>query len=138
MVLSRRFAQVSSDEEDDVPITRSKGRNSASPEETLGKRRKRKTVKLYEDFEEKEAERKRKRKGKKEEDDDEDMAEDEEEEEETPAEAEEEEEEEEKPDDACPLGESVTITGKGKGKRTHFKQFAYDGNTYDLVGFVYL
>ncbi|CAH8272984.1 unnamed protein product [Arabidopsis lyrata] len=133
MVLSRRFAQVSSDEEDDVPITRSKGRNSASPEETLGKRRKRKTVKLYEDFEEKEAERKRKRKGKKEEDDDEDMAEEEEEEEEgTPPEGEEEEEEEEKPDDACPLGESVTVTGKGKGKRTHFKQFAYDGNTYDL------
>jgi len=137
MVLSRRFAQVSSDEEDDVPITRSKGRNSASPEESLGKRRKRKTVKLYEDFEEKEADRKKKRKGNKE---DEDMAEgdDDQAEEETNPEAEEEEdeEEEEKPDDACPVGDSVNVTGKGKGKRTHFNQFAYDGNTYDLVSFV--
>lgn len=135
MVLSRRFAQVSSDEDDDVPITRSKGRNSASPEETLGKRRKRKTVKLYEDVEEKESERKRKRKGKKEDDEDEDM------EEETPPEAkeeEEEEEEEEKPDDASPVGDSVKVTGKGKGKRTHFLQFEYDGNKYEVVSFVYL
>ncbi|KAJ4885528.1 bromo-adjacent homology (BAH) domain-containing protein [Raphanus sativus] len=106
MVLSRRFAQVSSDEEDDVPAsTRSKGRrNSRSPEE--GKRRKRKTVKLYEDFE-----------------DDVDEKE---------TEVEEEEEEEEKPDDASPVGESVKVTGKGKGRRTHFLQFDYDGNTYNL------
>ncbi|KAL0730739.1 hypothetical protein Bca4012_026833 [Brassica carinata] len=101
MVLSRRFAQVSSDEEDDVPATRSKGRDSMSPEE--GKRRKRKTVKLYEDFE-----------------DDVDEKETEE------------EEEEEKPDDASPVGESVKVTGKGKGRRTHFLQFEYDGNKYSL------
>ena len=105
MVVSRRFAQVSSDEEDDVPARRAKVRNSRSPEEaTEGKRRKRKTVKLYEDFE----------------DDKE-------------TEEEEEEEEEEKPDDASPVGESVKITGKGKGRRTHFLQFDYDGNTYNLV-----
>ncbi|KAJ0243167.1 Bromo-adjacent y [Hirschfeldia incana] len=103
MVLSRRFAQVSSDEEeDDVPATRAKGRNTTSPE-VEGKRRKRKTVKLYEDFE------------------------DEVDEKET-----EEEEEEEKPDDASPVGESVKVTGKGKGRRTHFLQFEYDGNRYNL------
>ncbi|XP_013698161.2 uncharacterized protein LOC106402064 isoform X2 [Brassica napus] len=102
MVLSRRFAQVSSDEEEEeVAATRSKGGKPRSPEE--GKRRKRKTVKLYEDFE----------------DDKE-------------TEEEEEEEEEEKPDDASPVGESVKITGKGKGRRTHFLQFDYDGNTYNL------
>ncbi|CAH8312299.1 unnamed protein product [Eruca vesicaria subsp. sativa] len=98
MVLSRRFAQVSSDEEEEVPATRSKGR---SPEE--GKRKKRKSVMLYEeDFEDEEKE------------------------------TEEEEEEEEKPDDASPVGESVKVTGKGKGRRTHFLQFDYDGNTYNL------
>ncbi|RID75655.1 hypothetical protein BRARA_B02689 [Brassica rapa] len=102
MVLSRRFAQVSSDEEEEeVAATRSKGGKPRSPEE--GKRRKRKTVKLYEDFE-----------------DDKETDE------------EEEEEEEEKPDDASPVGESVKITGKGKGRRTHFLQFDYDGNTYNL------
>ncbi|KAG2331512.1 hypothetical protein Bca52824_002692 [Brassica carinata] len=103
MVVSRRFAQVSSDEEDDVPATRAKGRNSRSPEETTeGKRRKRKTVKLYEDFE-----------------DDVDVEE-------------EEEEEEERPEDANPVGDSVKVTGKGKGRRTHFEQFEYDGNRYKL------
>ncbi|KAH0842708.1 hypothetical protein HID58_090556 [Brassica napus] len=102
MVLSRRFAQVSSDEEEEeVAATRSKGGKPRSPEE--GKRRKRKTVKLYEDFE----------------DDKE-------------TEEEEEEEEEEKPDDASPVGESVKVTGKGKGRRTHFLQFDYDGNKYNL------
>ncbi|KAG2282596.1 hypothetical protein Bca52824_053816 [Brassica carinata] len=94
MVLSRRFAQVSSDEEEDVRATRSKGGKSRSPEEG-----KRKTVKLYEDFEE---------------------------------EKETEEEEEEKPDDASPVGESVKVTGKGKWRRTHFLQFEYDGNKYNL------
>ncbi|KAL1214815.1 ASI1-immunoprecipitated protein 3 [Cardamine amara subsp. amara] len=138
MVVARRFAQVSSDEEDDVPVTRSKARNSASPEESVGKRRKRKTVKLYEDVEEKESERKRKRKVKKDMDEDmeepeEEPEEEEEEEEEVAPEADgEEEEEEEKPDDACPVGPSVNVTGKGKGKRTHFLQFEYDGNKYDL------
>ncbi|KAF8095729.1 hypothetical protein N665_0324s0025 [Sinapis alba] len=105
MVVSRRFAQVSSDEEDDVPARRANGRNSRSPEEaTDGKRRKRKTVKLYEDFE-----------------DDVNVEE-------------EEEEEEERPEDANPVGESVKVTGKGKGKgrRTHFEQFEYDGNRYKL------
>ncbi|KAF8087902.1 hypothetical protein N665_0562s0003 [Sinapis alba] len=101
MVVSRRFAQVSSDEEDNVPARRAKGRNSRSPEEaTDGKRRKRKTVKLYEDFE-----------------DDVNV---------------EEEEEEERPEDANPVGESVKVTGKGKGRRTHFEQFEYDGNRYKL------
>ncbi|WZZ41280.1 hypothetical protein YC2023_037539 [Brassica napus] len=80
MVVSRRFAQVSSDEEDDVPARRAKVRNSRSPEEaTEGKRRKRKTVKLYEDFED-------------------------------DVEEEEEEEEEERPEDANPVGESVKVT----------------------------
>ncbi|CAN6808844.1 unnamed protein product [Brassica oleracea] len=102
MVVSRRFAQVSSDEEDDVPARRAKVRNSRSPEEaTEGKRRKRKTVKLYEDFED-------------------------------DVEEEEEEEEEERPEDANPVGESVKVTGKGKGRRTHFEQFEYDGNRYKL------
>ncbi|CAN8246449.1 unnamed protein product [Cochlearia groenlandica] len=131
MVVSRRFAQVSSDEEDDVPATRSsKGRSSRSHEEAEGKRRKRKKVKLYEDVDDdveeaKETERKRKRMRKKYEDEDS--------EEETPQkEKEEEEEEEDKPDDANPIGESVKVTGKGKGRRTHFVKFEYDGNKYEL------
>ncbi|CAH2071237.1 unnamed protein product [Thlaspi arvense] len=123
MVVSRRFAQVSSDDEDDVPLTRFKGGNSRSPEVSMeGKRRKRKPVKLYEDddeddAEEKEAERKRKRRGRKEEDEEEEMPP---------------EREEEKPDDAMPIGEAVKVTGKGKGRRTHFTQFEYDNNIYEL------
>ncbi|KFK31915.1 hypothetical protein AALP_AA6G175400 [Arabis alpina] len=139
VVVSRRFAQVSSDDEDDLPIRRSKGRNSTSPEEMEGKRRKRKKVKLYEDDDDDvEEERKRNRRGRKEEEEEEEeedeemVPEDDDEVEEEEDEEEKEDEEEEKPDDASPVGELVKVTGKGKGKRTHFTQFEYDGNKYEL------
>ncbi|KAF2596092.1 hypothetical protein F2Q68_00007942 [Brassica cretica] len=113
MVSRRRFAQVSpsDDEEDFVAETRSQAQNSRRPEETMeGRRRKRRNVILYEesDEEEKETERKRKK------DDDE-----------TPP-------KEVKPDVVQPVGEPVKITGRGNGRRTHYRQFECNGKRYEL------
>ncbi|XP_010540863.1 PREDICTED: uncharacterized protein LOC104814493 [Tarenaya hassleriana] len=129
-MVNRRFAQVStSDEEGDAPLTRHKGGNSGF-DETKRRQRKQKKVKLSEDEDEDEDEggvqirgtkRKRKIKGRRDEH--------ESEEEEV---AEEEDEEEEKPEDAKPVGKLVKVTGKGRGKRNHYAGFEYDGNKYEL------
>ncbi|RID74084.1 hypothetical protein BRARA_B01200 [Brassica rapa] len=113
MVSRRRFAQVSpsNDEEDFVAETRSQAQNSRRPEETMeGRRRKRRNVILYEesDEEEKETERKRKK-----------------DDEETPP-------KEVKPDVVKPVGEPVKITGRGNGRRTHYRQFECNGKRYEL------
>ncbi|KAG5383994.1 hypothetical protein IGI04_035464 [Brassica rapa subsp. trilocularis] len=115
MVSCRRFAQVysSDDEEDSLAKTRSQRQNSRRPEETMeGKMRKRKKVSLNEesDGEEEETERKRKK-----------------DDEETPP-------KELKPDDAKPVGEPVKVTGRG----THYGQFEYGGNRYELEDSVLL
>nr|VDD31017.1 unnamed protein product [Brassica oleracea] len=115
MVSCGRFVQVSSsdDEEDSLAKTRSQGQNSRRPEETMeGKMRKRKKVSLNEesDGEEEETERKRKK-----------------DDEETPP-------KELEPDDAKPVGEPVKVTGRG----THYGQFEYGGNRYELEDSVLL
>ncbi|XP_015085247.1 uncharacterized protein LOC107028621 isoform X1 [Solanum pennellii] len=43
-----------------------------------------------------------------------------------------EEEEEEQQEDAKPIGEVIRVTGKGKGRKTHYESFEYDGNRYEL------
>ena len=115
MVSCGRFVQVSSsdDEEDSLAKTRSQGQNSRRPEETMeGKMRKRKKVSLNEesDGEEEETERKKKK-----------------DDEETPP-------KELDPDDAKPVGEPVKVTGRG----THYGQFEYGGNRYELVSYIML
>ncbi|XP_056850267.1 uncharacterized protein LOC130499844 [Raphanus sativus] len=119
MVSGRRFSLVysSDDEEDFVVETRSQGQNSRRPEETMeGRGRKRKKVSLYDESddkdgeEEKETERKRKRKK----DDDK-----------TPP-------KKVKPDDVKPVGEPVKVTGRGRGRRTHYRQFENRGKRYEL------
>ncbi|XP_038725677.1 protein IWS1 homolog [Tripterygium wilfordii] len=115
---NRRFAQVStSDEEEEGPRTRSSRAQTES--------RKRKKVKLSEDEEEVESEqakssnKKRKTKNTREE--------------EPPSDGEDEEEEDEPPpEDAKPVGESVRLSGKGRGRRRHYEAFEFDGNRYDL------
>ena len=38
-------------------------------------------------------------------------------------------------EDAKPIGDVVRVSGKGKGRRSHYEAFEYDGNRYDLVSF---
>ncbi|XP_022720317.1 uncharacterized protein LOC111278105 [Durio zibethinus] len=110
---NRRFAQVStSDDEDEVPIPTRRSR----PEDTR-QERKRKKMKLQEEEEDGERELKKKKMKKKRDEDDEE---------------EEEEEEEGVQEDAKPIGEVVRVSGKGRGRRSHYEAFEFDGNRYDL------
>lgn len=43
------------------------------------------------------------------------------------------EDEEPVQEDAKPLGEVVRVSGKGRGRRSHYESFEYDGIRYDLV-----
>ncbi|XP_022737041.1 uncharacterized protein LOC111289940 isoform X3 [Durio zibethinus] len=113
---NRRFAQVStSDDEDEVPIPPRRLRSEDKRQES-----KRKKMKLQEaddeEDEEREMKRKRKRKKKRDEDEEED----------------EEEEEGGVQEDAKPIGEVVRVSGKGRGRRSHYEAFEFDGNRYDL------
>lgn len=38
-------------------------------------------------------------------------------------------------EDAKPVGEVVRVSGKGRGKKNHYKAMEYDGNRFDLVSF---
>ncbi|PHT92416.1 hypothetical protein T459_00298 [Capsicum annuum] len=132
---------ISSDDKDDVPISRLKSASSNGGGEENGNQRKRKKMELEEEEEEekekpkvKEEEQrgrgKRVKKPKK-------VIEEEEEEE---AEVEEDRveeaeavEEEEQLEDAKPIGEVIKVTGKGKGRRNHYKSFEHDGNDYELI-----
>ncbi|KAK4742363.1 hypothetical protein SAY87_000364 [Trapa incisa] len=42
------------------------------------------------------------------------------------------EEVEDEIEDARPIGDPVTITGKGRGRKEHYETFEYDGNRYEL------
>ncbi|XP_050227944.1 uncharacterized protein LOC126677398 isoform X2 [Mercurialis annua] len=126
---NRRFAQVStSDEEDEMLPPPPKTRSTSTRSED--NKNKKKKMKLEEEEEDEEEEKvtkagnaKKKGRGRKE-------VESEEEEEEA---SEEEEEEEEAPlDDAKPIGEPVRFSGKGRGRRSHYDAFEYDGNRYEL------
>ncbi|CAN0841312.1 Chromatin remodeling protein EBS [Linum grandiflorum] len=116
---NRRFAQIDSDDDDDLPLrTRSSAKSEGS-----GRRLKRVRLANEEEEEENGGRRGKKRKGEEEEVED-DV-------EEEPAE-EEEEEEEEVQEDAKPVGEPVKVSGKGKGRRTHYDAFEFDGIQYEL------
>uniref|UniRef100_A0A2N9FSL2 Uncharacterized protein n=1 Tax=Fagus sylvatica TaxID=28930 RepID=A0A2N9FSL2_FAGSY len=46
----------------------------------------------------------------------------------------EEDEDEEPPqEDAKTIGDSIRLSGKGRGRRSHYEAFEFDGNRYDLV-----
>ncbi|KAM7278735.1 hypothetical protein ACFE04_005869 [Oxalis oulophora] len=45
---------------------------------------------------------------------------------------EEEEEEETVQEDAKPIGDSIRVSGKGRGRRSHYEGFEFDGNQYTL------
>ncbi|KAF8099411.1 hypothetical protein N665_0244s0013 [Sinapis alba] len=103
-----RIAQVSY-EEKNVQETRCQGQNSSRLEETVeGKRRKRRILRLYEE------------------------SDDDKEEKEKNEEDEERKEGGEKLHGAKPVGEPVKVTGKGKRRRTHYRQFEYGGKRYKL------
>ena len=46
----------------------------------------------------------------------------------------EEDDDEEPPqEDAKTIGDSIRLSGKGRGRRSHYEAFEFDGNRYDLV-----
>ncbi|MBA0709836.1 hypothetical protein Golax_024856 [Gossypium laxum] len=111
---NRRVAQVStSDDEDEVPMTRRRSRSEDNRPE-----RKRKKMKLQDEDEEDDDEQmeSNKRKKKKKQD----------------KEEEEEPEEEGIQEDAKPIGKVARVSGKGRGRRSHYESFEFDGNRYDL------
>ncbi|KAF2313294.1 hypothetical protein GH714_010177 [Hevea brasiliensis] len=121
---NRRFAQVStSDEEDEAPPPPPKTRSSMKSEWNE-RERKRKKIKLLEEDEEEVEEKMRggkaKKKARGEKAVEPDSEEDPEEEEEAPLE------------DAKPVGEPLKFSGKGRGRRSHYEAFEFDGNRYDL------
>ncbi|CAH8380766.1 unnamed protein product [Eruca vesicaria subsp. sativa] len=120
MVLSRiqSFPQVSPSENEEAFVReRSLRQKSARTDEIMEGKRMRKKVRYWED-DEKETKRKRKRNRKK----DEDV---------TPP-------KEVKPDDVKPVGGPVKVTGGGRERKTHYRQFEYGGNRYRLEDSVLL
>ncbi|KAI9401303.1 hypothetical protein POPTR_001G104300v4 [Populus trichocarpa] len=126
---NRRFAQVStSDEEDEAPPKARSSSTTTRPGDIS--ERKRKKMKLQEEEEEEEEvvttrrgrgrPRKKLREEKSEDEVEEELEEDPEEEEEVPQE------------DAKPVGDSTRVSGKGRGRRTHYDAFEFDGNRYEL------
>ncbi|KAB5573569.1 hypothetical protein DKX38_000763 [Salix brachista] len=126
---NRRFAQVStSDEEDEAPP---KARSSSTTTRPANvSERKRKKMKLQEEEEEEEEEevvttrrgrgrpRKKAREVKLEDEAEEELEED--------------PEEEVPQEDAKAFGDSTRVSGKGRGRRTHYDAFEFDGNRYEL------
>ncbi|KAF2297819.1 hypothetical protein GH714_003682 [Hevea brasiliensis] len=111
---NRRFAQIStSDEEDEEPTPPPKTRSSMKLE---GNERKRKKIKLPDEDEEKLRGGKVKKKARVE----------------TAVENTDREEEVAPQEDAKPVGEPVKLSGKGRGRRSHYDAFEFDGNRYDL------
>ena len=129
---NRRFAQVStSDEEDEVPATKQQFSNS---EDNLPIRRKRKKMKFIEEEEEELEEegeernrrsRRSRNKGEKEVEAYKQQADDE-------------NEDDQSQEDAKPVGDAVRVSGKGRGRKSHYNAFEYDGNRYDLVSYFVL
>ncbi|WCJ26275.1 hypothetical protein M5689_008105 [Euphorbia peplus] len=116
---NRRFAQVStSDEEDDEPLPAT--RISSRSQENQRRRKKIKLPEYDDDEFENDLRGAKKGKTKKGRAVESDEEEEEEEEEDAPVE------------DAKPVGEAVRVSGKGRGRRSHFESFEYDGNVYEL------
>ncbi|KAJ6347446.1 hypothetical protein OIU76_004011 [Salix suchowensis] len=115
---NRRFAQLStSDEEDETPPKASSLSTKTKPVNNSERERKRKKIELQEE-EEVVVTRRRGRPRKKVR---EEKSEEEVEVEEVPQE------------DAKPAGVSTRVSGKGRGRRTHFDAFDFDGNRYELM-----
>ncbi|KAM3396806.1 hypothetical protein P3S68_000318 [Capsicum galapagoense] len=137
---------ISSDDEDEVPISRLRRASSNCGGEENGNQRKRKKMELEEEEEEEkekpkvkeEEERGRGKRVKKPKKVDEEEEEEEAEVEEDRVEEAEAVEEEEQLEDAKPIGEVIKVTGKGKGRRNHYKSFEHDGNDYELEDHVLL
>ncbi|CAK9142227.1 unnamed protein product [Ilex paraguariensis] len=108
---------ATSDDEDDAPPPPPPSRSS-NTDEVQENQRKRKKLKLNEEEEEEEEERREKKNAR---------------EEEQPESGDEEEKEDEAvQEDAKPIGEVVRVSGKGRGKRNHYKSFEFDGLEYNL------
>lgn len=117
---NRRFAQISTSDEDEEEEALPRQHSSNKVE---GQPRLRRLKRM--NLAEKEVEPRQKRKEKKKKSEKKDR--------EVPQSGDEEEQQEE----AKPIGEPVRISGKGKGRRTHYEAFEFDGNRYDLVRFFF-
>lgn len=113
----RRFALISTSDEDEEALPRQQFPNSA---ELQPRRRRLKRIRLAEEEEEQQQQQKKEKK-KKSEKKEREVTKSDEEEEELPQ------------DDAKPIGEPVRFSGKGKNRRSHYEAFEFDGNRYDLV-----
>ncbi|XP_019156290.1 PREDICTED: uncharacterized protein LOC109153023 isoform X2 [Ipomoea nil] len=131
---NRRFAQIDTSDEDDELVLSRLSRSSHNAEE----KRKRKRMKLGEEDEEEE-EKQNQNKRKEAEDSEEDVEKDKRSSRDKKAKSKaveesepEEEVEEEAQEDAKPIGDVIRVSGKGRGRRNHYKSFEYDGLSYDL------
>ncbi|XAR70294.1 hypothetical protein NMG60_11027103 [Bertholletia excelsa] len=121
---NRRFAQVAiSDDEEEDPPPQAPQLRSSNREQEQSTQRKRKRVKLGEEDEGVEEEEKRSRGRKKKAREEHQIA---------SGGEEDEEKEEAVPEDAKPIGDAVRVTGKGRGRRSHYEAFEYDGLRYEL------
>ncbi|XP_059661790.1 protein REPRESSOR OF VERNALIZATION 1 [Cornus florida] len=117
----RRFAQLAaSDDEDDAPppLPPAPPPHSSNTDDEQPNRRKRKKMKLSEVEEQKEAEGRGKKKSRGEEH--------------SISGGEEDNKEEVVQEDAKPIGVVIRVSGKGRGRRSHYSGFEYDGISYDL------
>lgn len=132
---NRRFAQIDTSDEDDELVLSRLSRSSHNAEE----KRKRKRMKLGEEDEEEE-EKQNQDKRKETEDSEDDVEKEKKSSRDKKAKSKaveesepEEEVEEEAQEDAKPIGDVIRVSGKGRGRRNHYKSFEYDGLSYDLV-----
>jgi hypothetical protein len=120
---NRRFAQVStSDEEEEAPPKAPSLLTKTKPANNSERERERKKIELQEE-EEVAVTRRRGRPRKKVR---EEKSEEEVEVEEVPQE------------DAKPAGVLTRVSGKGRGRKTHFDAFEFDGNRYELVSYLFI
>lgn len=117
---NRRFAQIStSDEEEEAPRRPSEERLESSP-----RRKRLKRIKLPEDEDEPKKEPPQQTKNK-------NSKSNKKEKEKEPSQSS--SEEEPPQEDAKAIGDSIRLSGKGRGRRSHYEAFEFDGNRYDLV-----
>lgn len=122
-MVTRRFTQLpTSDDEDDYsPLSKPHSTSTNLVDDNTSNRRKRKVLNLQDDDDEEEASNDKKMKLNGDDDDEEEEEEASSEEEESPLE------------DAKPVGGPVRVSGKGRGRKSHFQSFEFDNNLYTLV-----
>ncbi|KAI5383700.1 uncharacterized protein LOC127105576 isoform X2 [Lathyrus oleraceus] len=121
-MVTRRFTQLpTSDDEDDYsPLSKPHSTSTNLVDDNTSNRRKRKVLNLQDDDDEEEASNDKKMKLNGDDDDEEEEEEASSEEEESPLE------------DAKPVGGPVRVSGKGRGRKSHFQSFEFDNNLYTL------